>query len=87
MHTQDTTALGPALLLSVAMASQVRGSKVIICTDGMANVGLGNLSSYSRGGVQYDEATEFYNDTARYASENGQVFNICKYISYVHIII
>lgn len=38
------TALGPALLCSIALASQGNpGSKVIICTDGLANIGLGNL--------------------------------------------
>lgn len=36
------TALGPALLTAVGMASQgAPGSQVIICTDGLANVGLG----------------------------------------------
>ena len=34
------TALGPALLVAVSMASQKAGSKVIICTDGLANVGM-----------------------------------------------
>jgi hypothetical protein len=39
------TALGPALLASVGLASKGRpGSKVIICTDGLANIGLGNLA-------------------------------------------
>ena len=37
------TALGPALLFSITMASQRTASKVIICTDGLANVGLGSL--------------------------------------------
>lgn len=36
------TALGPAVLTSVAMAAQgAAGSCVVICTDGLANVGLG----------------------------------------------
>ncbi len=36
------TALGPAVLTSVAMATQgAAGSCVVICTDGLANVGLG----------------------------------------------
>lgn len=36
------TALGPALLTSVAMASEGgQGSTVVLCTDGLANVGLG----------------------------------------------
>lgn len=37
------TALGPTLVVAVAMASRHPGSKVILCTDGMANVGMGKL--------------------------------------------
>ncbi len=36
------TALGPALLTSIAMAADGKpGSSVVLCTDGLANVGLG----------------------------------------------
>lgn len=36
------TALGPAVLTSIAMAAEGKpGSTVVICTDGLANVGLG----------------------------------------------
>ena len=45
------TALGPAALASVAMASKgAPGSQVIICTDGEANVGLGAFGGYGRNG-------------------------------------
>jgi len=38
------TALGPAVATSIAMAGECGvGSQVVICTDGMANVGLGNF--------------------------------------------
>ena len=38
------TALGPALLAAITMAGAGKaGSKVVVCTDGMANVGLGSL--------------------------------------------
>lgn len=44
LHTKGRTALGPAVPTSVAMASKgAPGSQVIICTDGMANVGLGSF--------------------------------------------
>ena len=34
------TALGPALVCAIAMASKgSAGSQVIICTDGLANIG------------------------------------------------
>jgi hypothetical protein len=44
MELEETgpTALGPATLTSIAMASKgAPGSTVVICTDGLANVGLG----------------------------------------------
>jgi hypothetical protein len=38
------TALGPALLTSIAMAADGKpGSSVVLCTDGLANVGLGGF--------------------------------------------
>eukprot|EP01126_Amoeba_proteus_P027731 TRINITY_DN27472_c0_g1_i1.p1 TRINITY_DN27472_c0_g1~~TRINITY_DN27472_c0_g1_i1.p1 ORF type:complete len:494 (+),score=111.92 TRINITY_DN27472_c0_g1_i1:197-1483(+) len=39
-----TTALGPAVVLAIGMASDVPGSKVMVCTDGEANIGLGSVS-------------------------------------------
>jgi len=38
------TALGPALVAAVAMAWTARGSSVVVCTDGLANVGLGSMT-------------------------------------------
>ena len=43
MEESGQTALGPAVLVSVVIASQKPGSKVVICTDGLANIGLGSL--------------------------------------------
>jgi hypothetical protein len=39
LKARGQTALGPALLASVAAAGQVPGSKVIVCTDGLSNAG------------------------------------------------
>lgn len=55
MEENGPTALGPAIISSVTLASKGKaGSKVIICTDGLANVGLGSLD-----GLKTDE--EFKN--------------------------
>lgn len=46
MSIEETgpTALGPAVLTSIAMALDGKpGSTVVICTDGLANVGLGSF--------------------------------------------
>ena len=43
LHTGGTTALGPALALCIGMASNFPSAEVILCTDGVSNVGVGNL--------------------------------------------
>ena len=42
LEESGPTALGPAIATSVAMAAQQgQGSQVVVCTDGLANIGLG----------------------------------------------
>lgn len=49
MSTYGSTALGPGLLSSIELASKGDvGSKVILCTDGEANVGLGGSFAMDR---------------------------------------
>ena len=43
LEENGPTALGPALLSAIVLASQRQGSQVILCTDGLANVGLGSF--------------------------------------------
>jgi len=44
LQPKGNTALGPAILVSVAMASKgAPGSQVMILTDGMANQGIGSF--------------------------------------------
>lgn len=47
LYSQGSTALGPAVVLAIGMAADAPGSKVMVCTDGEANVGLGVVSSYN----------------------------------------
>jgi hypothetical protein len=54
------------------MACGKPGSKVIMCTDGMANVGLGGLDAPTDD-PRYTEATQFYDEVSEMASENGYV--------------
>ena len=72
LRTGGATALGPALLISVALATQGKpGSKVVICTDGLANQGLGNLE-----GSGEASAREFYNQVAEYAKSKGVTISV-----------
>jgi len=74
------TALGPALVVSIGLAAQKAGSQVILCTDGLANIGLGNLDVISSGqdaeNTDIDTVTQWYEQIANWALENGVVVNV-----------
>jgi len=77
------TALGPALVVSVALASQKPGSQVILCTDGLANIGLGNLdvspptsTNNTEDDTQMDVVEQWYEQMANWALEKGVVVNV-----------
>ena len=60
------TALGPAILTSVALAANggKPGSSVFVCTDGHANYGLGKMDREKEDDREYEKklivAKEFY---------------------------
>jgi hypothetical protein len=60
LKIEGHTALGPGVLASIGLASEFApGSNVIVCTDGLANVGLGSLSN-AKNEVQLREIEKFY---------------------------
>lgn len=70
------TALGPAALISIGMASKgAPGSTVVICTDGLSNIGLG---AYDEAKTEEDIAKvdEFYERIAQFAQTHGTTINI-----------
>lgn len=74
MKVNGATALGPALLTSVALASQGKsGSKVVICTDGLANKGLGSLDAANK---KLEESNAFYTQVGQFAKEKGVVISV-----------
>lgn len=65
------TALGPGLIVALAMAMQGKpGSKVIICTDGLANLGIGAIEFNAKNG------NEFYDNMAAYAKNKGIMISV-----------
>ncbi|XP_072129134.1 circularly permutated Ras protein 1-like isoform X2 [Mobula birostris] len=70
-----STALGPAALVSIAMASRKSGSKVIICTDGRANTILGNLEDIKEDQI-YQSSKRFYSHLAEYAMKQGVIISV-----------
>lgn len=69
------TALGPALLLAVSMAQNSKGSKVIVCTDGLANVGLGALDAIANE-EQRKEVEQWYEGVGNLAKINGVTVDV-----------
>lgn len=67
------TALGPALMASVAMAGNIKGSKVIICTDGQANVGVGTLPDDFAGEQRISDCRNTYTSFGQFAKDKGYV--------------
>lgn len=62
-----STALGPALAIAVAIASQVPRSKVICMSDGLANVGLGSLET----AAEREAARAYYGELATRAKASS----------------
>ncbi|XP_076442236.1 circularly permutated Ras protein 1-like isoform X2 [Babylonia areolata] len=63
------TALGPALAICAGFISEAPGSEIVLCTDGMPNVGVGSLQSRQRNAAFYTQIGEF-------AKANKTVINI-----------
>ena len=78
MSLEETgpTALGPAVLTAIAMAAEgAPGSSVIVCTDGLANVGLGNFDEiFSEEDTK--KVDEIYERMGQYAKSKGVTVNI-----------
>lgn len=74
------TALGPALVISLGVAMRgAPGSRVIICTDGLANVGLGSLENLFT--EESMAATkEFYTKLGELAKERGITISIVSIV-------
>lgn len=73
MQIEETgpTALGPGILTSIGMASEgAKGSQVIICTDGLANVGLGAFDD-AHTEQELAKVEEFYERVSVIAKEKG----------------
>ena len=80
------TALGPAVVVAVSMAARARGSKVVVCTDGLANVGLGSVDEdapspapvVAEGVTTPDEspAEAFYRRVGEFAASKGVTIDV-----------
>jgi actin beta/gamma 1 len=69
LKPSGNTALGPALAVSIGLASGRPGSKIVLCTDGMANNGVGAITNRN-------QVVEFYGDMGRRAAEEGTCISV-----------
>lgn len=82
MSLEETgpTALGPAVATSIAMAANgAPGSQVVICTDGLANIGLGAFDE-AKSEDEIAKVVEFYEKVGNYAKSKGVTINIVSII-------
>ncbi|KAI6654193.1 Circularly permutated Ras protein 1-like [Oopsacas minuta] len=76
LRDNGQTALGPALVCAIAMASRgPPGSRVIICTDGLANIGVGQLEDISTPD-KLMEAQTYYEHISKVANEKGVTVSV-----------
>lgn len=69
------TALGPGLLVSYNLLESLdnQSNQIILCTDGLANIGLGSLDTF---GKYLEESQQFYEGIGKKAAEKGIQLNI-----------
>jgi len=76
LQETGTTALGPAVATSIAMAAEgAAGSQVVICTDGLANIGLGAFEEANTD-AEKAKVAEFYERIGEYAKNKGVTINL-----------
>lgn len=80
------TALGPGILFAVNMIKNATaGSKILLCTDGLANIGLGSMEDLNKTNDEnlekeiFIKLTQFYTDIAEFAKSNGIIINILTF--------
>ncbi|KAJ3444325.1 hypothetical protein M0812_10178 [Anaeramoeba flamelloides] len=70
------TALGPGVLVSIAIASQVPGSKVVLCTDGLSNVGYGKFEGLNSKENNQNTVAEQYDSISQYGKKSSIVIDL-----------
>ena len=69
-----STALGPAVLLSLSLLKNAKiGSRIFLCTDGMSNLGIGDISQ------DKDGAKAYYSKIGDMARDKGIVINLITF--------
>ena len=69
-----STALGPAVLVSLSLLKNAKiGSRIFLCTDGMSNLGVGDISQ------DKEAAKAYYTKIGEMAKEKGIIINLITF--------
>ena len=69
-----STALGPAVLVSLSLLKNAKiGSRIFLCTDGMSNLGVGDISQ------DKEAAKVYYTKIGEMAKEKGIIINLITF--------
>ncbi|CAD5123542.1 DgyrCDS11882 [Dimorphilus gyrociliatus] len=72
LEANGRTALGPALMTSIGLASKSPRSKIILCTDGKANIGCGSVEEEK----DLKESSQFYEKVSTLARDMGIAISV-----------
>lgn len=72
------TALGPAILFSISLITgSAPGSKIILCTDGISNIGLGSLDFLTK--EEFDKSKLLYESLGQMAKDKGIIISLITF--------
>ena len=75
IEANDCTAIGPSILIAINMLRNKKGSTIFLCTDGLANKGIGGLEFNN----QKEESKKFYKKIGQLANELGIIINLITF--------
>ncbi len=71
------TALGPGIVLSLSLLKNAKkGSRIFLCTDGLANEGIGKIENNEK---EIEKTKEFYENIGNEALEKGISINLITF--------
>lgn len=75
LQTVRATAMGPALVAAITIAGKSKGNEVIVCTDGLSNVGCG-CTDNGKDIVLIEKTAEFYRKVGQIAKSFSTKINV-----------
>ena len=75
IESNGCTAIGPSILIAINMLRDKKGSVIFLCTDGLANKGIGGLEF----NYQKEESKKFYKKIGQLANELGIIINLITF--------